>query len=278
MSGQLVTVNRRVVHPDNTPAQGTVSLTPVIEAGNTAPDKRLVVRGTVSGTLDEDGSVSLHVLASDDPDWHTDGPVLYEVREDITGAGGWVLNYVVHVPGPGPVDLLDLQPVTVDGTTVAPFPVPGPPGPLQVRSTRPNVTDRLVEVWDGTAWIPVHYDSGWRDITSTLLNGWGTAVSIRVRRVDAAMQMIVLGTASTGWTAEIAADMPRGFRPQPGDATAISVPIGRASRMERIHISATSQLLLASADGYDGEPQLITFPVEDLLPTALPGTILTTAP
>jgi hypothetical protein len=36
----------------------------------------------------------------------------------------------------------------------------------ETRVTRPNVTDRLVEVWDGAAWIVLDYDSGWRDILS----------------------------------------------------------------------------------------------------------------
>jgi hypothetical protein len=227
--------------------------------------------------LDEDGSVSLHVLASDDPDWHTDGPVLYEVREDITGAGGWVLNYVVHVPGPGPVDLLDLQPVTVDGTTVAPFPVPGPPGPSQVRSTRPNVTDHLVELFDGTAWIVGNYDSGWRDITGGLINGWSTAVRVMVRRVGFTVFFSINGTAASGWTDPDAGPLPEGFRPLPG--TKIDVPIARAARMERIEIDAAGHLILASADGYDGNAaQMVSWPAGEGIPATLPGDTITPAP
>ena len=34
---------------------------------------------------------------------------------------------------------------------------------LGTRITRPNVNDRLVEQWNGSAWSVVDYDSGWRD-------------------------------------------------------------------------------------------------------------------
>jgi hypothetical protein len=39
----------------------------------------------------------------------------------------------------------------------------------KTRTSRPNTSDRLVEVWDGAAWVPIHYDSGWRVFAS-----WGT--------------------------------------------------------------------------------------------------------
>jgi hypothetical protein len=58
--------------------------------------------------------------------------------------------------------------------------------PGKTRTSRPNQSDRLVEVWDGAAWAPTHYDSGWRDVSSMLLNGF-TGV-IHCRRVGNVVQ------------------------------------------------------------------------------------------
>jgi hypothetical protein len=38
----------------------------------------------------------------------------------------------------------------------------------QVRVRRPNGDDRVVEVWNGSAWSVVDYDSGWRNIDSLI--------------------------------------------------------------------------------------------------------------
>jgi hypothetical protein len=123
--GALVQVTGRYALADDTPAAGTVLLTPVAVAGMSDGTKRLITRHSVMSRLDEEGVASFQVLASDDPGWMTDGPVLYEVAEYIAGARGKA--YQVFIPGPGPVDLADLQPVD-EPQTVAPYPVPGPPG------------------------------------------------------------------------------------------------------------------------------------------------------
>jgi hypothetical protein len=122
-----------------------------------------------------------------------DGPVLYQVAEYIAGARG--KGYQVHIPGPGPVDLADLQPVD-EPQTVAPYPVPGaagapgargpagPPGPqgpigagIRILSAVPTVGDlpstgnqpgdaHLVtatgnlHVWDGTGWAEIGHVQG----------------------------------------------------------------------------------------------------------------------
>jgi hypothetical protein len=121
-----VAVTGRYVAADDTPAAGSVLLTPLILAGNMQPDKRLVTSNTVATALAADGSLAVEVLASNDPDWNVPDGVLYEVAEYIDGTH--VHRYAVFIPGPGPVDLFDLQPVD-DPQSVAPFPVPGPAGP-----------------------------------------------------------------------------------------------------------------------------------------------------
>jgi hypothetical protein len=130
MSEQLVTVTATYTNIDGTPSRGTVSLTPVQVAGNGEPDKRLVMRHSVVGNLDRDGRLALEVLASDDPGWNIEGGIVYyEIREYVSGARGRA--YLVLVPGPGPVDLFDLQPIEAEIQTLAPYPVPGPPGALE---------------------------------------------------------------------------------------------------------------------------------------------------
>jgi hypothetical protein len=593
MSGTLVQVVASYVLADDTPAQGTVLLTPVTVAGMSADTKRLVTRHSVAARLDSGGAIDVSVLASDDPDWMVDGPVLYEVAEYIAGARG--KGYLVHIPGPGPVDLADLQPVD-DPQTVAPFPVkgdkgdrgdpgvgirilsavptvadlpetgedgdahlvietgdlwvwgtdgawhdsghvqgpPGPPvqrlddigdvdvslsatgmslikqvdgtwkgqnirvslnqltdvtapattppnsllgtvgegaapgqaeweplhldyvqqvvlGPIPssvadlsqrvtelehtgevvppdleltvdlysgsftriigcdpvtaspskrirvtlatapgpngavfatladisgtgavwadfggtlgkvvdtsgtsingaalkeairrgqivtvhrgtdgthptlvveqvenpadagssltldalkdvtapantpagkmlgttaagewgpvaspIRSSRPNSTDRLIEVWDGAAWLVSHYDSGWRDISGGLINGWASAVHVLVRRVGQTVFFSINGTAASGWTAPEAGPVPQGFQPLQG--IKIEVPIARNTRMERIHIAADGTLVLASADGYDGNAaQMISWSADQGIPQSLPGLTVSTA-
>jgi hypothetical protein len=127
MSDRLVELVGGYTIADNVPARGTVSVNPLIVAGNSAPEKRLVTKHTVVGTLDSEGRFSVEVLDSFDPDWNVGGGVPYEIREYIIGGRG--RSYVVYITGPGPVDLLDLQPVETGIQTVAPYPVPGPAGP-----------------------------------------------------------------------------------------------------------------------------------------------------
>jgi hypothetical protein len=165
MSDVLVEVHGTYVLADGTPAAGSVLLTPVAVAGMSAAVKRLVTRHSVVGRLDGQGSVTLHVLASDDPDWMVDGPVLYEVAEYIAGARGKA--YQVHIPGPGPVDLADLQPVD-EPQTVAAFPVPGPRGQqgppgigIRILSAVPTVADLPAVGEDGDAHLVIESGDLW---------------------------------------------------------------------------------------------------------------------
>jgi hypothetical protein len=175
MSDRPVTVVARYENADGVPAKGNVSLTPVQVAGNSLPDKRLVTRHTVVEPLDSDGRVSMQVLASDDPDWRVPEGVPYEVREYMAGGRGRA--YIVFIAGPGPVDLLDLQPVE-DVQTVAPYPVPGPAGPegppglgIRILSAVPTVADLPAVGEDGDAHLVVETgdlyvwgtDGAWHD-------------------------------------------------------------------------------------------------------------------
>jgi hypothetical protein len=70
---------------------------------------------------------------------------------------------------------------------------------LGSRTSRPNTTDRLVEVWDGAKWTPTWYDSGWRELKALVANGW-TCTYFRGRRTLLEVHFLVSaldGTAAT---------------------------------------------------------------------------------
>ena len=87
------------------------------------------------------------------------------------------------------------------------------------RVTHPNTTDTLIEVWDdgAGAWVVSDYDSGWRDVTSLLTNGWSGWVSdprARIRRIGNVIhfQGHLKGSAATG---NDLLTLPTGWRPGP---------------------------------------------------------------
>jgi hypothetical protein len=116
MSDTLVTLTATYEQADGTPATGRVLFAPVIPAGNTDPE-RVITQQTVEATLDVDGALSIDLVASDDPDWATTGPVQYTVAEHLDGLP--VRRYFITVEGPGPVDLASMQPQRLNGTVVA---------------------------------------------------------------------------------------------------------------------------------------------------------------
>jgi hypothetical protein len=121
----LVTLHGRFVNSENEPAYGSVRFTPVITAPNwVSPDPAIVTREPVEVALDADGAFVTALIASDDENWGTSGPVLYKVRERVDGQDR---TYQILLPAPGPVDLASLLPSDCDIGAVVP--VPGPAGP-----------------------------------------------------------------------------------------------------------------------------------------------------
>jgi hypothetical protein len=57
--------------------------------------------------------------------------------------------------------------------------VPGPAGGVEV--THPNTVDVLVRNWDNVnaRWQTVHYDSGWRNVSADMINGWTGTLTMR---------------------------------------------------------------------------------------------------
>jgi hypothetical protein len=122
MGDTTATVTGLYLAADNTPATGTVYMSPCVRAGN-GQTSRIVTEKRVWADLDANGAVSFDVIPSDDPDWHTTGEVVYLVEERLHQLEHRA--YYVGVPSTG----LDLASAAqTDECTVAYAPVPGPSG------------------------------------------------------------------------------------------------------------------------------------------------------
>jgi hypothetical protein len=123
----LVTVSGRFELPDNAPATG--SLMWVLEPSDIPDDSEpvTVMEGPVRASLDETGTFTVTLRATDDPDLleHVSGELSYRVVRTI---GGTSQCYRVAVPMPGPWDWWQLSPLPASSDTIV-KPVPGPEGP-----------------------------------------------------------------------------------------------------------------------------------------------------
>jgi hypothetical protein len=149
-----------------------------------------------------------------------------------------------------------------------------PPPPPQVRVTRPNIDDRLVEAWNGTSWSVVDYDSGWRNISSTLLNGWGG--DLRVRRSSGTIDLLSSYLDGRNATADEICNLPSGFWGPTGDIGVVVLPCFGADGAYglvfsgsglRINVRPASMFVNASTPAF-----------EESLPLSLPGALVTSAP
>jgi hypothetical protein len=144
--------------------------------------------------------------------------------------------------------------------------------PRSVRTSRPNGDDRLVEVWTGSEWVTVHYDSGARNITDLLTNGW-KATNVTLRRNLSRVWLNIHGldgTASTGMT--LLPMLATGFRP----GVEVVGLVGRSGNsLPNMLISAGYGGGVWQNTGRDtisqGIVQLDWAPY-DPIPTSLPGT------
>jgi hypothetical protein len=141
------------------------------------------------------------------------------------------------------------------------------------RVSRPNGTDRLVEVWDGAAWVPVHYDSGERQIGGLMVNGWTGLLGLR--RVGGFCRLKVQGIADgTAGQYLDPSTLPAGlgaglfaimtYR----NGTTGAITTGRAGRVESAMPAAGQNL----------SSELVYIPDSLAVPTSLPGTLISTAP
>lgn len=121
---ELVTVTGRFELPDNSiPVNGQLSWVLVPTDIPDTSEPVVVLGGPVTVPLEADGSFTVDLRATDDPDLlaNTSGPLYYRVSRWINGMK---TNYGVSVPSPGPWDWSQLSPSTDTGTIVVPVPAP----------------------------------------------------------------------------------------------------------------------------------------------------------
>jgi hypothetical protein len=145
-------------------------------------------------------------------------------------------------------------------------------GRHEIRSSRPNTTDHLVEVFDGTEWVVVHYDSGWRDVRGLVAAPWTTPAAVRLRRVDASVFLQAWINAPEP-TVDTVLVIPAGFRPAADQQ--YMVGWGEAPHAVVLPRSGAiapndSQTALRWTLHWDADPSSI--------PASLPGDSITPAP
>jgi hypothetical protein len=136
---ELVTVTGRFENPDNSPpcSGGMIwQLVPTDIPDTSEPV--VVLGGPVSVPINGDGSFTVTLRATDDPELvaHVNGPIQYRVTRRIAGVS---LTYGVLVPSPGPWDWSELSPSQRSDTVVVP--VPGPTGPMGPQGIKGDTGD-----------------------------------------------------------------------------------------------------------------------------------------
>jgi hypothetical protein len=160
--------------------------------------------------------------------------------------------------------------------------------------THPNVDDVLVQQWDAGKgrWQTVHYDSGWRDISGLLINGWTAGEAIRAKRVN---ERVTLLGAGLYWAAaghgSVLVSMPAGFLPValPG---VYGPPFTSAYRHKGYggtllggvftygdgRVDIAFQADPGAAGNIGGAWFEGSYTTPDPIPTSLPGTLVSAAP
>lgn len=153
------------------------------------------------------------------------------------------------------------------------------PSTASTRTTRPNTDDRLVEAWDGTAWVPVFYDSGLRNITSLATNNWG-AGTLFVRRINSTVFLygsirnnidaspvtsFLPLTFATGFQQASSASICAAYNSSTGTTT--NTVLGNGSNYQLFGTRTQSQSYVFE----------LTFSTTQVIPTALPGTLVLAA-
>lgn len=148
------------------------------------------------------------------------------------------------------------------------------------RVTHPNGDDVLVEVWDDGKgrWQRVHYDSGWRNVSSMLVNGWA-ATHLRLRRQGATVSLMYYALNGASATSDefITGGLPLGFRPDwmrrfVVDLSSADTSFGLIQMNPGPGSVANNQRKITA-----GRAEL-RWTTDDPIPTSLPGTLVTAAP
>jgi hypothetical protein len=230
-----------------------------------------------------------HVTASSNAYFRTDGQYDYEGSNWSTGAAR-ALKTVVAPPGTAYARLYIYGEVGTPGAYFyldcfgvwegagGDWSMPGSPIPnLGVRARRPNTDDRLVEVWDGGKWVPVLYDSGWRDIWSAAAPGAQKLEGARIRRTNSSVKLVLgLSTPAGHISGGVVLTLPVGFRPNQS-LGGLYLPAGYDPSVPSLADTDGTIHVYKAGEGV-GVRLLVDLPVDDAIPTSLPGTLITPAP
>ena len=143
------------------------------------------------------------------------------------------------------------------------------------RVTHPNTDDVLVEVWDDGLgrWQVTHYDSGWRNISGALINGWAAAsTGLHVRRVGQQVRVRAGYLIGTGATTDAFYTVPIGF--QRGSFTSVV----------RVGNQAARSIVIDGVGVWRSDARESTiyfefaYDTDNTIPTSLPGALVSAAP
>lgn len=163
---------------------------------------------------------------------------------------------------------------------------------LGTRITRPNIDDRLVEVWNGSAWSIVEYDSGVRNISSLIDADFKLSDVVGLARVRRNGQRVTIwgrlqrntgsGDMSNPGIGTMLSSIPSGFQGEAAYSTAGVARVGAAVGLVGFMGSPTELCVVLPAGGtwvadtyIDFECSFTTPAVPP--PTSLPGTLVSAA-
>lgn len=150
-----------------------------------------------------------------------------------------------------------------------------PPPPPQVRVTRPNIDDRLVEVWNGTGWSVTDYDSGIRDIR--VGPSWPEGlIAARLRRAHGTVSLYLRGAFPQSLNVWMVGVFPSGFLMANPRTFVVDRDVGDETLRLFVH-GPDLHWHKAASSGSDISDS-IEGPCSDAIPTSLPGSLWSPAP
>jgi len=251
-----VTVTGTYTHPDGAPFAGKLLFTPEPAILTSATHGTLLL-GTVEAALNENGAVTVTLLATDDPDVTPSGWT-YQVQERWYNAPG--RSYPLSLPAAAPaVDLADVAPTApAEGEYVVVTGPAGPTGPAGEDGSNADAeayTDAAVSAHVAAA--DPHGDRAWGDAKFATLTALG-AVNATVSDLDGFVQDCLTRVAAIeNGTAFLAALQVAGPAAISGNLTITDFTKGYRFRRDgaALDLEATGADLIVSnwsGDGFNG--------------------------
>lgn len=121
--------------------------------------------------------------------------------------------------------------------------------------------------------VVIFYDSGWRDLTDTIQNGWGGHIQVKRTLQEVHVAFLNMEPPESAGNNNVCT-LPLGFRVHvPAGSTYITAPIRRSTNTVAFASLRTGMILLNRADSFQsGFWTMTAFPATADLPSTLPGT------